>query len=210
MLKKFWTTGLAIFALLASTITQAALVTLTFSNGSSVQSVFTISTDTMLAEQNAIFRSHRLDLESAEYFTGGSSISFDTTTAYYGDDANGETIEFRAGSNGDTLQLLGSPMGGFSDFTFNELTNEVTYSGQYNDPVTGFTDFSFSGTDFNVDLTTLQAAGYEGFINTASLNSSYSVDALNVSISAVPLPAAAWLFGTGLVGLFGISRRRVR
>lgn len=212
MKRTLWTMGLAIFALLASATSQAALVTLTFSSGTSVQSVFTISTDTMLAEQNATRRTFRLDLESAEYFTAGSSISFDTTGAYYGPDTNGETIEFRAGSNGETLQL-GSLMGGLAEFTFDELSNEVTYSGMYNDPVTSFTDFSFSGTDFDVDLTTLQAAGYEGFISTDSLNTFYTVDSLNVSISgvsAVPLPAAAWLFGTGLVGLFGISRRRVK
>jgi len=30
----------------------------------------------------------------------------------------------------------------------------------------------------------------------------------NVSITAVPVPAAIWLFGSGLVGLIGISRRK--
>ena len=30
----------------------------------------------------------------------------------------------------------------------------------------------------------------------------------DVSISAVPVPAAAWLFGSGLLGLAGISRRK--
>ncbi|MCW8933167.1 MAG: VPLPA-CTERM sorting domain-containing protein [Gammaproteobacteria bacterium] len=29
------------------------------------------------------------------------------------------------------------------------------------------------------------------------------------SISAVPVPAAVWLFGSGLIGLVGVSRRRV-
>lgn len=28
--------------------------------------------------------------------------------------------------------------------------------------------------------------------------------------SAVPVPAAAWLFGSGLVGLIGVARRRLR
>jgi hypothetical protein len=31
-----------------------------------------------------------------------------------------------------------------------------------------------------------------------------------IRTSAVPLPAAVWLFGTGLLGLFGVARRKVR
>ena len=30
----------------------------------------------------------------------------------------------------------------------------------------------------------------------------------NLQVSAVPVPAAAWLFGSGLLGLTGIARRR--
>lgn len=30
----------------------------------------------------------------------------------------------------------------------------------------------------------------------------------NVNVSAVPVPAAAWLFGSGILGLVGISRRK--
>jgi hypothetical protein len=30
----------------------------------------------------------------------------------------------------------------------------------------------------------------------------------DVAASVVPLPAAAWLFGSGLLGLFGVSRRK--
>ena len=33
-------------------------------------------------------------------------------------------------------------------------------------------------------------------------------DITPTGVSTVPVPAAAWLFGTGLLGLFGISRRR--
>lgn len=33
---------------------------------------------------------------------------------------------------------------------------------------------------------------------------------INWQIQAVPVPAAAWLFGSGLIGLAGISRRRAR
>ena len=31
---------------------------------------------------------------------------------------------------------------------------------------------------------------------------------VSISTSAVPVPAAAWLFGTGLVGLFGLAKQR--
>lgn len=30
----------------------------------------------------------------------------------------------------------------------------------------------------------------------------------NVSVSAIPIPAAAWLFGSGLLGMIGIARRK--
>jgi hypothetical protein len=31
----------------------------------------------------------------------------------------------------------------------------------------------------------------------------------NVTVSAVPVPATAWLFGSGLLGLIGVARRKV-
>ena len=34
--------------------------------------------------------------------------------------------------------------------------------------------------------------------------------AIVITPSAVPVPAAAWLFGTGLLGLIGVARRKVR
>lgn len=34
------------------------------------------------------------------------------------------------------------------------------------------------------------------------------VDNIEYNVSAVPLPAAAWLFGSGLIGLAGMSRRK--
>ena len=44
----------------------------------------------------------------------------------------------------------------------------------------------------------------------ASLNGTVSVNAVvpaNGTVSAIPLPAAVWLFGSGLLGLVGISRK---
>ena len=36
----------------------------------------------------------------------------------------------------------------------------------------------------------------------------WAVQSGDVDISAVPVPAAVWLFGSGLVGLIGVARRK--
>lgn len=71
--------------------------------------------------------------------------------------------------------------------------------------------------------------GIFGFESTANGNATYSLDYLpgtvdvgfavglttytetdtaSASISAVPIPAAVWLFGSGLIGLIGVARRK--
>lgn len=37
-----------------------------------------------------------------------------------------------------------------------------------------------------------------------------TVDTLTQSITSVPVPAAVWLFGSGLIGLIGLARRRAK
>lgn len=49
---------------------------------------------------------------------------------------------------------------------------------------------SFSGFNANFDMT------------------SVTVTAVTSEVSAVPVPAAVWLFGSGLIGLVGVARRR--
>jgi len=44
-----------------------------------------------------------------------------------------------------------------------------------------------------------------------SIGDSYSVDTYgtaSINVSAVPIPGAAWLFGSGLIGLLGCTRRK--
>ena len=35
-------------------------------------------------------------------------------------------------------------------------------------------------------------------------------DDFSIGVTAIPVPAAAWLFGSGLIGLFGLARRKTR
>ena len=37
-----------------------------------------------------------------------------------------------------------------------------------------------------------------------------TADSLTLNVGAVPIPAAAWLFGSGLLGLVGVARRKAR
>ena len=57
-----------------------------------------------------------------------------------------------------------------------------------------------SDTTFTSAGITFDAAAVETFL--------YSVDDITTSVSAVPVPAAIWLFGSGVLGLLGLSQRR--
>ena len=60
-----------------------------------------------------------------------------------------------------------------------------------------------NGIDTNVNADDFSSA----CITPGSANISGSGDC-SVSVSSVPVPAAVWLFGSGLVGLIGVSRRK--
>ena len=59
--------------------------------------------------------------------------------------------------------------------------------------------FSFNNDDHN---------GFQGPSGKINYNFAWAVYSGDVGAAIVPLPAAVWLFGGGLLGLIGISRRR--
>ena len=81
----------------------------------------------------------------------------------------------------------------------------------------------FSGVEaqpFTIDITSDTTNGTVGFIpdSEADINFNFCAPNLRISglamgyqsvaVSAVPLPAAAWLFGSALLGLIGYSKRK--
>jgi len=57
--------------------------------------------------------------------------------------------------------------------------------------------------------TTLFAISPDGD-STAVINQTLAGSSMGVSINTIPVPAAVWLFGSGLIGLAGIARRKNR
>ena len=69
----------------------------------------------------------------------------------------------------------------------------------------------FSGLNFQVLPLTLSNSDFALFyieeVDTFG-NTTYLATGKLTAISAVPVPAAAWLFGSGLIGLIGLARRK--
>jgi len=98
-------------------------------------------------------------------------------------------------------------------------TFKVTLNGITNNYLTNYTGYSAGGWDLNAVAINLDDFGiassatlssvllgldYEGSGTVPSLS---LVGALNSSNSAVPIPAAVWLLGSGLVGLIGLRKK---
>jgi len=107
-------------------------------------------------------------------------------------------------SSGILTDLLGPDGVGAALWTDTDITS--------GDPT--LASFRMFGTDTGVNPDLFVGPRTNQFISTQFLLGEYyngediSVDGYTVTASVVPVPAAAWLFGSGLVGLVGIARRK--
>lgn len=142
----------------------------------------------------------------------GSGVEFST---------NGIALNL-GGTVGSTPNSLGADLSAADDFSGNlsiQFLNGVSYTDVF------FTIFNtpFEASAFSSDnnlLTTLSSGGdftqlfdFTGFaVNRIEITGTfYAIDDLNfstASVSAVPVPAAVWLFGSGLFGLIGMGKRK--
>lgn len=121
-----------------------------------------------------------------------------------GDTISGTTL--KQDTNGDgifdkfTDVLSGNP---YSDYLMSISPNSTYYTNEGPAPLAA-TDQSLGlGYDIDGNYVGSPFDGIKGLINIGSGNS------LTVTeVSTVPVPAAAWLFGSGLIGLVGMARRK--
>jgi hypothetical protein len=128
----------------------------------------------------------------------------------------GSLAMFDEADFGGTALLIGAA-GGEVTFTANGSDWDATFSGGGSITLSGDANFSLGmswdgGTTWYGDSYFELAGGspdtyqidFDGMYNERDIQGT----TLAVDLQPVPVPAAVWLFGTGLIGLVGVARRR--
>jgi hypothetical protein len=158
----------------------------------------------------------------------GSATSFDSYTTYT-QSSGGITVSVTGAGDGNKVirsyaQGLGVGTNLFNylmstneslTFTFNQAVNvaqvvinsygtgTLTWTGG---SISGLTGTTITTPGLNAHFHTVNLTNVTSF--TIKSNSNYlMVDGL-AGVTAVPVPAAAWFMGSGLLGLAGVARRR--
>lgn len=91
------------------------------------------------------------------------------------------------------------------------LLNALVYTGTFSTGV-AYTNFTLGSANGMSQYGSSGAFGSTWVSNTSANASTNSLSIYGFSqqlaVAAVPLPAAVWLFGSGMLGLFGIARRK--
>jgi len=151
-------------------------------------------------------------IANAAYITGGMGI-----TGNYDADATTLTLNSVSGTSGTdilgTTVGFGTPSdsinnGIFLYAPFASVVDVFQIGGWQLDLTTLVIDPLSTTEKLKLTGTGLLSGG--GFDPTAATwtFSAQNASSYSMSITAVPVPAAAWLFGSGLLGLVGIARRR--
>ena len=119
---------------------------------------------------------------ASKYFSDTLTFNFHTAITAFGFDQNNYFEPIPTGFFG--LNMDSITLDGLSFF----VNNPSDFFGFTSD--TPFNSIQFN--EFGVSLA----------------EDDYGIDNIEYSVSAVPVPAAAWLFGSALLGFFGFTRKR--
>ena len=145
-------------------------------------------------------------LGETDYTTTGFSNHNIVPSEYYCAGCNGSfELGFTTTSIGDSLGVYGvgfDIVANSSSIPYDAL---VTF-GDNSTSLYQLASIGFFGLTSDLGIQNI----YFGLGGERTTNGSFAIDNLSISaVSTVPVPAAAWLFGSALLGFFGFSRRKV-
>ena len=110
-----------------------------------------------------------------------------------------------AGSTGNVLYALR-----YLDGTGNILSDSANqfFQGDINELTWTEITFDLGAVPLGATAAFIEISQGIGPIDSVNLAGTVLIDDLYLGVSAVPVPAAVWLFGSGLLGLVGVARRR--
>jgi hypothetical protein len=173
----------------ATSIQAASLTSLVITSGTFQMGVFTPVANTITS------------FSGANLIAGAIPAGFDTTVAQFTAAASSPIAwDFNGGgtfvNSFTTAASSGDETGGVMSGTINITDNWNGTDFAQGGAFTG----TGNGSTFSINWTSLIVGGpFNNQIGTYNVSGTYSV---------VPVPAAAWLMGSGLVGLVGVARRR--
>lgn len=139
-------------------------------------------------------------------YTDDGDLSDDTTLDLNTAVGTSGTYSFSNVILGTVGTINTDPLLGFIINPFNPVDNVLDIGGWQLDLT------SLNIDDQSAEVLTLSGAGVlsgNGESTAATWTfSSQSESSYSMSITAVPVPAAVWLFGSGLIGLVGLARKK--
>ena len=177
-----------------------------FNSGTSATSLDNYSIDLINGSTSSSYRSIDLtgySVDANSYFVvcGGSGLvancnySFTTTNGWLQNGAPDAVALYESSNLLDSLSYEGEliPFTEGNVLTISDSNSEILSIARIAD---GF-DSNFNASDFQA-----------GCITPGTANIAGSGDCSVSSVSTVPVPAAVWLFGSGIIGLVGLARRK--
>jgi len=174
-----------------------------FNTGNSIVSLDNFSIDLINGSNASTYRTISLNgfsIDSSDYFVicGDASLvancdySFTSASSWMQNGAPDAIALFQNNTLLDSISYEGSlsPYTEGSELTVKDSNSETV-------SISRFFDNNDNALDYDL-----------GCITPGSQNITGTGDCSMTSVSAVPVPAAIWLFGSGLLGLAGIIRRR--
>ncbi|MBJ6724227.1 NF038129 family PEP-CTERM protein [Geomesophilobacter sediminis] len=183
-------------------LTVAALLCASTSAFASYEIDFDVNTTSLAATGGYIDLQYNNGLSAT--LANASVLNFSTDGALVGSPM---TVGSVTGSLPTTVSFTNA--GGMNDY-FHQMTfgNNVHFHLTVDQVAGNSFGLSFYGADGLTPLLTSDPNGYAAIADITASGLNLTVNSAQVAASQTPIPAAAWLLGSGLMGLAGIRRRK--